>query len=233
MENNKLERLDKLSWNDSKPSNSPSSLVQILEREDLKSIVRIKKEQGVEVVQSALSILIAGVNDFFNLPQPMKPSQIKQTAELIMERYYFYKLEEFQLCFKNAMGGDYGTIYNRLDGAVIFEWLKKFDTERDRAVEIKRNAEQARNNMYEIFASPAMQQVLNSVVNKMESKKETPAPEPKRELTPFEREVQKEWNSLSENQFDWRLRHYAGEWMDFTTFRKLRFNEEINEQDEY
>ena len=233
MQNNQLEKLDKLSWNDSGPNNSPSSLVQILQREDLKSIVLIKKEQGAEVVQSALSMLILTVNDFFNLAQPMKPSQIKQTAELIMERYYYLKLEEFQLCFKNAMAGDYGTIYNRLDGSVIFEWLKKFDAERDRAVEIKRNEEHARNNMYEIFASPAMQKVLESVVNKMESQKQTPAPEPKRELPPFEREVQAEWNRLLENDHDWRLRHYAGEWMDFTTFRKLRFNEEIQSQDEY
>lgn len=192
----------------------------------------MKRERGSEVVKSALNILVCSVNDFFNLPNPMKASQIEQTTELIMERYYYLKLEEFQLCFKNAMAGDYGPLFNRLDGSVIFEWLKKFDVERDRAVEIKRNEESARSNMYEIFQSPAMQKVLSDVVDKMEAKKEAPAPEPKRNLSPFEKRIQQEWNGLTENQFDWRLRFYEGQYIDFTTYRKLRFAEEIDNQGE-
>lgn len=192
----------------------------------------MKRDRGSDVVKSALGILLCTVNDFFNLPNPMKASQIEQTTELIMERYYYLKLEEFQLCFKNAMAGDYGPLFNRLDGSVIFEWLKKFDAERDRAVEIKRNEETARSNMYEIFQSPAMQKVLTDVVNKMEANKQAPAPEPKRVLSPFEKQVQEEWNRLPENDYDWRMRFYEGSAVDFTTYRRLRFAEEIGNQGE-
>lgn len=40
------------------------------------------------------------------------------------------KLEDFKLCFNRAKMGYYGKIYDRLDGQIIFEFLRAYSVER-------------------------------------------------------------------------------------------------------
>lgn len=53
------------------------------------------------------------------------------TAELILEAYPMYKIDDFVLCFKRAKLGYYGTVYDRMDGNVIFDWFDKYTEERN------------------------------------------------------------------------------------------------------
>lgn len=59
--------------------------------------------------------------------------QMAQTADLIIDEYFFLKPDDFKLCFSNAKKGIYGKVYDRIDGQVIFEWLNAYN--RDRALE--------------------------------------------------------------------------------------------------
>ena len=43
----------------------------------------------------------------------------------IIDRFYYLKLEEIKLCFRNAMAS--GKIYDRLDGNIILGWLNEYD----------------------------------------------------------------------------------------------------------
>lgn len=72
----------------------------------------------------------------------MNDVQIAITCDLIIETYPHYKLEDFKLCFKNAMKhkAGYDKLYDRLDGAIIMDWLKVYDKERtDLAMSISEN----------------------------------------------------------------------------------------------
>lgn len=62
----------------------------------------------------------------------MNDIQMAVTCDLIIETYPHYRLEDLKLCFKNAMKhkNGYDKLYDRLDGAIIMDWLKVYDNER-------------------------------------------------------------------------------------------------------
>ena len=101
------------------------------------SLSLIKKETGTEFLRSFLTLIISDVVEFFSVGKSMNEKQILQTSDLIAEEYYYFKPEDFKLCFNRAKKGRYGKQYDRLDGGVIFEWLQLYSQERsERAWEI-------------------------------------------------------------------------------------------------
>lgn len=80
----------------------------------------------------AKAILVMILTDtalFFNTGQNMNQDQIAQLTEIILEDYYYLKIDDLKLCFKNAMKGRYGQVF-RIDGPVILSWLEKYQEER-------------------------------------------------------------------------------------------------------
>lgn len=83
----------------------------------------------------ARAILVIAINElvsFFNVGKTMNDVQVALTADLIIDRFYYLKLEEIKLCFRNAMAS--GKIYDRLDGNIILGWLNEYDAQRDEIV---------------------------------------------------------------------------------------------------
>jgi hypothetical protein len=94
----------------------------------------IKKHLGETQVRAILTLMISDVVKFLNLGNSMGADQVVQTVKMILEDYYFYRIEDFKLCFTNAKKGHYGEFYNRIDGQVIFGWLKKYEVERNELI---------------------------------------------------------------------------------------------------
>ena len=61
----------------------------------------------------------------------MDDLQIAITCDLIIDAFPHFKLEDLTLCFRKAMLLEYGKLYDRIDGAIIIEWLVKYSSERD------------------------------------------------------------------------------------------------------
>lgn len=96
---------------------------------ELPSLVKMNKQFGShEVIKAVAKMLIETVG-FFNVPK-LTDVQVKITVELICEEHYYLNFADIQLCFKNAMKGKYGELYNRIDGQVIMIWLNKYVEER-------------------------------------------------------------------------------------------------------
>ncbi|WP_455786988.1 DUF6633 family protein [Parabacteroides goldsteinii] len=74
--------------------------------------------------------IIIDVVMFFNVGKIMNDNQAAQTADLIIEEYYFLKPDDFKLCFTRAKKGYYGKVFDRIDGQVIFEWLNQYTNDR-------------------------------------------------------------------------------------------------------
>lgn len=70
----------------------------------------------------------------FNTGANMNQDQVIETTNDIMELYYWLKIDDLRLCFKNAMRGRYGDIY-RIDGSVVLGWLEKYSIERIKAAD--------------------------------------------------------------------------------------------------
>lgn len=170
---------------------------------------------------------------YFNLQQPMKPQQLMLTAELIIEKYYYLRVEELRICFRMAMMGEFGTVYNRIDGQIFFEWILKFLPTRQNVTDQMKQQQQTNNNIYDIFAHPQMAEALQQVSDKLLIK-QVPVHEEKRsKLSNFEQLMMDEYDALSMWNNDMRFRVYNNTPYQFTEYRKERYRELIEEQNEY
>ena len=88
-----------------------------------------------------LSMMIAEINDFFNVRGNMNAKQIKLTAELILDNPGFYDLTlgNIKACFRHKMAT--ARLYDRLDGNIIIDWLREFKSEMAESVYDRRMGE--------------------------------------------------------------------------------------------
>ena len=173
----------------------------------------------------------------------MNTFQIGITADMIMEKYYFLKVEELQLCFRRAIFGEYGTTYDRLDPMTIGIWLEKFMIERDNASDVLRTEFVQNNNVYSIFQSePGVEnpliKILGDVDRQIASRRKTP--ESKQNETKPRQNPEKLFFDWLIQKWDERLKKSGylppnvtvtiqcyGTMMDFEAFAKYKFEQRL------
>jgi hypothetical protein len=197
------------------------------------ALSEIKKHKGEQVALGVVVALMDECQQYFNLQQPMTPQQLMLTAELIMEEYYYLRVEEFRLCFRMAMKGEYGPVYNRIDGQIFFEWIRKYFSKRDAVTDRMVKDQQSNNNIYEMFQHPQVLEAIQQTADKLKIE-EAPAREVKRsEVSAFEQKLMAEYDALPQWNNDMRFRVYKNTPYQFNEYRKERYMEEINKQNEY
>jgi hypothetical protein len=94
-----------------------------------KQISGIKKDLGemaIPALSAFLNVVVVDLVLFFNVGNQMSADQVKETVKMLIEDYWMLKPEDFKLCFSSAKKGLYGTVYNRIDGMIIMDWLNKY-----------------------------------------------------------------------------------------------------------
>lgn len=93
----------------------------------------LKNEIGFGRLLKSVTLLIWDAVNWFNLPEGkgMKEAQVMQTAQILIEDYPIFSLEDFATCFKNGKKGNYGKNYSTIDGQMILGWLRLYDVDRD------------------------------------------------------------------------------------------------------
>jgi hypothetical protein len=197
------------------------------------ALSEIKKHKGEQVALGVVVALMDECQQYFNLQQPMTPQQLMLTAELIMEEYYYLRVEEFRLCFRMAMKGEYGPVYNRIDGQIFFEWIRKYFSKRDAVTDRMVKDQQSSNNIYEMFQNPQVIEAIQQTADKLKIE-EAQAREVRRsEVSAFEQKLMAEYDALPQWNNDMRFRVYKNTPYQFNEYRKERYMEEINKQNEY
>ena len=92
------------------------------------TIAHIKNNVSLDDARALLSIAVCEVCDFFNVGKNMNDVQVAMTVDLIIERFWYFKLEEIKYCLHKAMMHE--KVYDRLDGNIIIGWLSAYDAER-------------------------------------------------------------------------------------------------------
>ena len=214
-------------------SSTEAALQQVLASKTSPALSEIKKHKGEQVALGVVVALMDECQQYFNLQQPMTPQQLMLTAELIMEEYYYLRVEEFRLCFRMAMKGEYGPVYNRIDGQIFFEWIRKYFSKRDAVTDRMVKNQQSNNNIYEMFQHPQVLEAIHQTADKLKIE-EAPAREVKRsEVSSFEQMLMAEYDALPQWNNDMRFRVYKNTPYQFNEYRKERYMEEINKQNEY
>lgn len=122
----------------------PSSIYTMI-KSDSPNLATIKNKASLAEAQALISLAICEVCEFYNVKQSMNDMQIAMTADVILERFWYLKLEEIKKCFRDAIVNE--KVYERLDGSVFLGWLAKYDTERTNiAADISENEDKAQTN---------------------------------------------------------------------------------------
>lgn len=91
------------------------------------TIGTVKKVYGDDFAQAYIETWIVNISEFVNIGKNMNENQIYETAQMILDSYPYFTLADINLIFKKAKKGDFGQIYDRLDGQIIFSWFTKYD----------------------------------------------------------------------------------------------------------
>jgi hypothetical protein len=214
-------------------SSTEAALHQVLASKTSPALSEIRKAKGEQAALGVLVALMDECQQYFNLQQPMNPQQLMLTAELIMEEYYYLRVEEFRICFRMAMKGEYGPVYNRIDGQIFFEWIRKYFSKRDAVTTRMVKDQQSNNNIYEMFQHPQIMDAMQQAADKL-SMKEEPVREVKRENPPqIEIALMREYDALPQWDNNIHFRVYKTKPYQFTEYRQERYRELIETQNEY
>jgi hypothetical protein len=217
----------------SSASNTEVQLHEILARKTSPTLAEIRKDKNQQATVNIMVAMMDMCQQYFNLQQPMNAQQLALTAELMLEDYYYLRVDELQVCFRMAMKGEFGPVYNRIDGQIFFEWIRKFMTKRQAISERINLEKQSNNNIYEMFQHPQVLEAIQQTADKLKIE-EAPAREVKRIAPPaFEQLLMKEYDALPQWNNDMRFRVYKNTPYQFNEYRKERYMEEINKQNEY
>ena len=96
----------------------------------LPSLAKVRKAYGEDFTEDYVAVWITNLVEFFQVGKRMGESQIMETAMFVMQDYYMLTLADINLVFTRAKKGFYGELYDRLDGAVILSWFRKYFDER-------------------------------------------------------------------------------------------------------
>ena len=100
------------------------------------SLATLGRERGEAIARAVLVIIMNDMLDFFNAGNDMKDTQVAMTVDFILEEYPYMQTDDITLCFRNAMKGKYGKLYNRIDGQIIMGWIKAYNSERCTAAQV-------------------------------------------------------------------------------------------------
>lgn len=85
---------------------------------------------GDKVISAFIELNIARLALFLNVGGSINPDQIQSTAELITEEFGNLTISDINLIFRRAKLGQWGKIYDRLDGQIILGWFADYYNER-------------------------------------------------------------------------------------------------------
>lgn len=211
------------------PMPSPS-IAQSLTMPNIAALRKADKPATIEKV----IILLTRYTQMLNIDRNMNSAQIQMCAEQIVEQQWMYSLEDIQTMLSTGVCGQYGEIYNRMDIAVIFGWIAKYEQERQAVVRLKKKEEMDRNNIYDVFHNDTMRDVLKDVVDKIKLREQEvvkASDDVKTDTrSPFEKMVMEEWDELPVIDVAGRIGVYKEQAYDFTAYRAKRYQEMLAEE---
>jgi len=134
------------------------------DRDQYPSFIKIKKNAGEAQTVKVIITILSYLKDQLNINKTLTGEQMINIAESIIHRWYWLNPADLKICFTNAINGDYGIIYDRLDMSVINEWLTKYEQER------VYNIEHNRKNYETVKLSDETRSMLRKTIDMMDSK---------------------------------------------------------------
>ena len=97
------------------------------------TIAEMKRSDYNSLADDLETLLIHTVQ-YFDVTTENIAHNSRIIAVEILETFPNLTLEDVMLCFQNAKDGQYGQLYNRIDGLVIKKWLHEYQSDKQKAV---------------------------------------------------------------------------------------------------
>jgi len=81
--------------------------------------------QDGQLLSDNVQILLCWINDSLNI-EALSEMQIEAATLIIIAQYGSLRLEDLALCFKNAISGKYGKIYQKIDITDLARWIEQY-----------------------------------------------------------------------------------------------------------
>lgn len=91
--------------------------------------------QSPETVDDNIVLILNDLRLFFQVDNMISTDGLYSLCSIITAEYKSLSLEEIAICMNNAKLGNYGKVYNRLDGAIILGWLKQYVIEKQARID--------------------------------------------------------------------------------------------------
>lgn len=179
--------------------------------------------------------LLTDLRNRLNIDRNMNENQIALCASDIVDssEFYMLRMEDFELCFKNAYAGAYGEFYGRLDQPMVFGFIRKYSIERDAAIARKRDSESDRSNIYQVFQTEPMQKILREVNAKLSIKEDKPQEQPRERKNDIYQLCMDEFDKLCMDKpvpnVPIRMTIYHEEMVDLDKYMRIRIVEILDE----
>ena len=117
-------------------SNRITSIKEVLDNENPIQLSELKRTSPAQIT-AVLIKFIEGTLDWFGYKKEEMPdSRVSMLVSSIMEKYFYFTIEDVCLCFKRGRENEsYDKFYGRLDCSVFLKWFAKYDKERESAVQ--------------------------------------------------------------------------------------------------
>ena len=106
-----------------------TSLAEIVKEDYPMSIIRAKNEQGVDTLAAHVVSKINYYQNAVGLNHPMNEAQVLLCAKFMIEKHPHLPLKALDIFFDEAIQGNLGQHYNRMDIPTMLQWLKKFEND--------------------------------------------------------------------------------------------------------
>lgn len=112
-------------------SNNITSIRQAIDTEAPIQLSEWKNLSPNEI-RAVLIKFIEGTLEYFSFKRTdMSSQQIIMIVNDIMDKYFYFRLEDVCLCFKKGrIDSNYRKFYGRVDGSVFLDWFAMYDKER-------------------------------------------------------------------------------------------------------
>lgn len=159
--------LCQVNWSEHFRSLHPKNIqeVFVMKTPTIATIRKYKDEFRALVL---IADMITEASEFFNVGKNMNDTQVQMTAQLIIRDFYFLTVADLRLCFLNAYSNKYGKLFDRLDGAVILEWLNKY-TE-DRLQEAQKRSQKLSDGSKDVSFAEQNRIELSQIIDKISVK---------------------------------------------------------------
>ena len=101
----------------------------------LTTVGSLKRNHGSNFSKAILMGWLVFINEYLNKNKSMNKVQIKTTATIIEQKYYWLSFQDLALIFKNIISGDYGDFYECFDSPKLLGIIKTYAGQRMELVE--------------------------------------------------------------------------------------------------